>query len=60
MKYAAEIIDDWIERINTEGRNLTEWEKSFMESITAHWDATGFLSEKQLEVVERIYTNKVS
>jgi len=60
MKYADAIVDDWIERINTEARNLSEWETSFMESITERWDATRTLSDKQLEIVERIYTNKVS
>lgn len=26
------VIKDWIERINDEGRGLTQWELSFMES----------------------------
>lgn len=52
-------IGDWIEKVNTEAHKpLTEWELGFMESITDQWERTGSLSERQIEILERIYTEK--
>ena len=51
-------VSEWIERINTEGWDLTEWELGFMADITEQWDRSGQLSEKQIEIIERIYANK--
>ena len=38
-----------------EGNKLTVWERDFIESICEQFERTRFLSEKQLEVLERIY-----
>ena len=51
-------IARWIEIVNTEGRNLTAWERSFMESITDQFEGSGSLSERQTEILERIYAEK--
>ncbi len=45
--------------VNDEGRKLTDWEVQFMESITEQFDNSGSLNEKQEEILERIYTEKV-
>jgi repressor of nif and glnA expression len=58
MKQKLEVIADWIERINTEGRKLTEWELEFMESIAEQFDRIGSLSDRQEEILERIYAEK--
>jgi hypothetical protein len=55
-----EIVRDWIDRINDEGVNLTEWEIQYMESVTDQFDRRGSISDKQEEIVERIYVEKVS
>jgi len=34
---------------------LTDWERSFIESIREQFDGGGSLSERQTEVLERIY-----
>jgi hypothetical protein len=49
-------IQHWIERITDEGRNLTVWEIDFIESVTNQWQS---LTNKQIEILERIYTEKV-
>ena len=54
-----EIIKQWIEDVNEEGRGLTDWERNFMFSITEQFDSRGALSERQEEILERIYTEKV-
>lgn len=53
-----ELLEYWIDTINHEGRNLSKWEKDFMESITEQFERTHSLSEKQKEIVERIYAEK--
>jgi len=53
-------IREWLELVNTEGRNLTAWELSFMESITDQFERWETLSERQIEILERIYAEKTS
>lgn len=59
MTKEPEVLKDWIEQVNDNGVNLSKWEKDFMESITEQWDNRQFLSDKQEEILERIYTDKV-
>ena len=54
-----EVLEQWISAVNEGGRRLTTWELQFMESITAQFDDGDSLSEKQEEILERIYTEKV-
>jgi hypothetical protein len=56
---SKEILEQWIEDVNSEGRNLSDWETNFMESITEQFGTRGGLSEKQEEILERIYAEKV-
>lgn len=50
---------DWIQRINEEAINsLTPWETTFMESITEKFDRGMSLGERELEILENIYTEK--
>lgn len=48
----------WITKIVDEGSGLTDWEESFVESITDQLSAGRMLSDKQAEILERIYTDK--
>ena len=58
-RQSREVLEQWIAVVNDEGRKLTDWEVQFMESITEQFDNSGSLSEKQEEILERIYTEKV-
>lgn len=60
MTKPKEVIREWIELINTEGRGLTKWEKDFMESITQQFYETASISDRQEEILETIYANKTS
>ena len=51
-------IDHWIKAVNEDGVNLSKWEESFMASITDQWDRSGYLSERQVEILERIYAER--
>lgn len=35
--------------------NLTDWESNFIDSITQQFDDIGHLSDRQCEILERIY-----
>jgi hypothetical protein len=53
------VLEQWVSAVNEGGRRLTAWELQFMESITEQLDGGSSLSEKQEEILERIYTEKV-
>lgn len=52
-------IEYMLDSVENEGRGLSPWEKSFTESVRDQFDRRGDLSEKQVEILERIYTEKV-
>ena len=50
----------WIDACLTEAsKPLSKWEQDFIQSISDDLTFKGTLSEKQVEVLERIYTEKV-
>ena len=51
-------IEYYLSTLETEGRNLTKWEEDFLRSIRHQFDINRSLSEKQLEILERIYAEK--
>ena len=59
MKYSVSVLIGWAERCSNEGRNLTQWELQFIDSIYDQLISVGSLSQKQEEILERIYTTKV-
>lgn len=48
----------WALKCVTEGRNLTDWERSFVIDMVGVLDLRGSISEKQAEHLKRIYDNK--
>lgn len=54
----SKVLQHWITEVNDHGRGLTDWEQNFMESITEQFDERGTLSERQQEILERIYGEK--
>ncbi len=51
--------ESWIEAcLNESVKRLTKWEEEFLESISDQIARTGSLSERQIEILERIYTEK--
>jgi hypothetical protein len=59
QQFTQDEMNDMIDRCLTEGKNLSEWETKFCESVQEQLDRTGHLSEKQQEILDRIYTEKV-
>ena len=48
LRYMLEHCGDFTEK-------LTEWERNFVESVSEQLDRRGDLSDKQAEILERIY-----
>lgn len=58
VRQDATVIGHWIETLQTEGRGLSKWEQDFLESISDQFDERGSISDRQEEVLERIYAEK--
>lgn len=48
----------WAADIRSQARNLTAWEQQFLDAIEERLEEGWNLSEKQAEVLERIYAEK--
>lgn len=49
---------DWLDALERDGVNLSTWETDFAESIRVQLSLGRRLSEKQAEILERIYAEK--
>jgi hypothetical protein len=58
MKQPASVIGDWLTRIREEGKGLTPWEENFIEDLTSQFEETQSISDRQEEILERIYAQK--
>lgn len=58
MTKTKEVIGDWLDQIEQNGRGLTKWEEDFVESVSEQFIDTGSISDKQEEILERIYAEK--
>lgn len=58
-KYSKEVLQEWIEKCHSEALDdMTEWERDFVDSLEAQLQRRGSLSDRQVEILERIYTEK--
>ena len=56
---SIDIYKAWIDTIFDESSDsLTDWETNFVESINNQLDNNKQLTERQAEILERIYTEK--
>jgi len=58
MKYPKETLQDWITRSREGYKILSAWEEEFLDSIEEQLERRGTLSDRQIEILERIYTEK--
>jgi hypothetical protein len=57
-KQRRELISTMLTALETPHKPLTNWEEGFVASLTEQFHARGTLSDRQLEVLDRIYTDK--
>jgi hypothetical protein len=53
-----EVIQQMLHALESPHKDLTEWEENFLESIAKQFDRSGSLSDKQFEILDRIYAEK--
>lgn len=58
--YRLKHVWEWLEIIRERGIELTEWETNFIQSCYDQWERKRTLSEKQIDIIERIYTEKTA
>ena len=58
MKHTPGTINQWLDSIAETGRGLPKWEQDFVESIGLQLDDRGTISDRQEEILERIYAEK--
>lgn len=52
--------ETWLLYCQTEATGLTKWEEGFLDSIESQLKEKGWISERQAEILERIYSEKTS
>ena len=60
MRQTKEVLERWIQTCLEDGKGITAWENEFLVSVGEQLEKKGTLSEKQEDIVERIYANKTS
>lgn len=58
MSNSPEVLRDWVEQCLEHSHKLSKWELDFVESLSEQLERRGTLSERQQEILERIYTEK--
>jgi hypothetical protein len=54
------VIQQMFHALESPNKDLTEWEENFLESISKQFDQRGTLSDKQFEILDRIYAEKTA
>lgn len=55
-----ELIKHMLHELETPSRSLTDWENNFIESVSDQFSRWNNLSDRQVEILERIYAEKTS
>ena len=54
------LIEQMLQALETPSKELTKWEENFLESLNEQYQTRGTLSDRQMEVLDRIYSEKTS
>lgn len=54
----TEVIQHFIEELKTPYKPLTSWENGFITSLEDQFSRRGTISDKQFEILERVYAEK--
>ncbi len=58
MTQSKEVIQHWIDELGEVMHRLSKWEAYFVESLAEQFDERHSLSDRQEEILERIYAEK--
>ena len=55
-----QLIEHMLNELGHPIKDLTKWEDDFVSSLNNQFDTRGTLSDKQFEILERIYAEKTA
>jgi len=55
-----ELARHMLELLESPSKELTKWEENFIESVTDQYQTKQWLSDRQLEILEKIYAEKTA
>lgn len=55
-----EIIEHFLKELENPAKELSQWEMNFIISIADQFSRKGTLSERQFEILEKIYAEKTA
>jgi hypothetical protein len=58
MTTDPDTIQQWIDDVSNYSMDLTPWEEDFIDSIAEQFEERGTLTDRQIEILERIYAEK--
>jgi hypothetical protein len=58
MQQSSAVIAEWIRAIQEDSDGLTKWEQDFVDSLDEQVELHGRISDRQEEILERIYSEK--
>jgi hypothetical protein len=58
MKQPKEVVEKWIKTCLEDGKGINAWENEFLVSVSEQLERKGTLSDRQEEIIERIYADK--
>jgi hypothetical protein len=53
-----QLVEHMLEGLERPVKELTKWELGFVESITEQWTAREWISDRQMEILEKIYAER--
>ena len=60
MARDPKLIDAMFEALDSPSKELTKWEEGFLESLHEQWTTRKSLSDRQFEILDRIYSEKTN
>jgi len=58
MKNTKAVVQGWLDALESPKHELTKWEDDFVVFVEEQFNARGSISDKQEEILERIYADK--
>lgn len=58
MKYTREQLQRFVDEIRENGTNVSKWEADYVDSVADQLERTGRLSDRQVEILDRIYAER--
>jgi hypothetical protein len=52
-------IGEVLEACEDNADRLTSWERNFLDSVSEQWEGRHWLSERQREILEKLYVEKI-